>query len=47
MPLARLLARRGAGRAAKQIELLERRQRPAVEGSGEGVVAGVGDLGVV
>eukprot|EP00964_Phaeocystis_antarctica_P024588 scaffold13773_cov68-Phaeocystis_antarctica.AAC.4 len=38
--------RRDAGRDAKQIELLERRQRAAVERSGEGGAAGVGDLGL-
>eukprot|EP00964_Phaeocystis_antarctica_P090161 scaffold57657_cov63-Phaeocystis_antarctica.AAC.4 len=39
--------RRGAGRDAAQAEILERRQRAAVERSGEGGAAGVGDLGVV
>eukprot|EP00964_Phaeocystis_antarctica_P133114 scaffold97287_cov48-Phaeocystis_antarctica.AAC.2 len=38
--------RRGAGRDAGQIERLERRQRAAVERSGQGGAAGVGDLGV-
>ena len=37
--------RRGAGRDTKQVKLLERRQRAAVERSGEGGAAGVGDLG--
>ena len=37
--------RRGAGRAAVQIDRLERRQRPAVERSSEGGAAGVGDIG--
>eukprot|EP00964_Phaeocystis_antarctica_P030457 scaffold17209_cov68-Phaeocystis_antarctica.AAC.1 len=37
--------RRGAGRDAVQIERLERRQRAAVERSGESGAAGVGDLG--
>ena len=39
--------RRGAGRDAIQVELLERRQRAAVDRSGEGGAAGVGDLGAV
>ena len=38
---------RGTGRRARQIaEELERRQRAAVERSGEGGAAGIGDLGV-
>jgi hypothetical protein len=37
--------RRGAGRGAVQIEQLERRQPAAVERSGDGGAAGVGDLG--
>ena len=37
---------RVAGRDAVQMEPLERRQRAAVECSGEGGAAGVGDLGV-
>ena len=39
--------RRGAGRDAVHAEMLERWQRAAVERSGEGGAAGVGDLGVV
>eukprot|EP00964_Phaeocystis_antarctica_P085169 scaffold53745_cov66-Phaeocystis_antarctica.AAC.2 len=38
---------RGAGRDAVQVEPLEGRQLAAVERSGEGGAAGVGDLGVV
>eukprot|EP00964_Phaeocystis_antarctica_P108736 scaffold73267_cov67-Phaeocystis_antarctica.AAC.2 len=38
--------RRGAGRDAVQVEPIERWQRAAVERSGEGGAAGVGDLGV-
>eukprot|EP00964_Phaeocystis_antarctica_P106698 scaffold71515_cov63-Phaeocystis_antarctica.AAC.3 len=38
--------RYGAGRDASQVESLERRQRAAVERSGEGGAAGVGDVGV-
>eukprot|EP00964_Phaeocystis_antarctica_P157742 scaffold128061_cov72-Phaeocystis_antarctica.AAC.2 len=38
--------RRGAGRDVVQKEIPERRQRAAVERSGEGGAAGVGDLGV-
>eukprot|EP00964_Phaeocystis_antarctica_P146537 scaffold112850_cov66-Phaeocystis_antarctica.AAC.1 len=38
--------RRGAGRDAHQIDTLECRQRAAVERSGQGGAAGVGDLGV-
>ena len=37
--------RRSAGRDAAQEDQLERRQRAAVERSGEGGAAGVGDLG--
>ena len=37
---------RGARRDAPQLEVLERRQRAAVERSSEGGAAGVGDLGV-
>eukprot|EP00964_Phaeocystis_antarctica_P151163 scaffold118722_cov60-Phaeocystis_antarctica.AAC.3 len=37
--------RRGAGRGAVQLELLERRQRTAVERRSEGGAAGVGHLG--
>jgi hypothetical protein len=37
---------RGAGRRARDMEVLEHRQRAAVERSGEGGAAGVGDLGV-
>ena len=36
----------GAGRGALQTEDLKRRQRVAVKRGGEGVAAGVGDLGV-
>ena len=39
--------RRGAGRDAIQVEPLERRHRAAVERSGEGGAAGVGDLGAL
>ena len=38
------ISRRAAGRDAVQIELLERRQRAAVERSDKGGAAGVGDL---
>ena len=41
------VCRRVAGRDTLQIELLECRQRAAVERSGEGGAAGVGDLGAV
>ena len=37
--------RRGKGRDVVQIEALKRRQRTAVERSGDGGAAGVGDLG--
>eukprot|EP00964_Phaeocystis_antarctica_P026614 scaffold14992_cov69-Phaeocystis_antarctica.AAC.6 len=39
--------RRGAGRGVFKTEVLERRQRAAVERSGQGGAAGVGDLGAV
>eukprot|EP00964_Phaeocystis_antarctica_P103999 scaffold69192_cov72-Phaeocystis_antarctica.AAC.3 len=39
--------RRVAGRAAVKVHFLERRQNAAVERSGQGGAAGVGDLGVV
>eukprot|EP00964_Phaeocystis_antarctica_P062856 scaffold37703_cov61-Phaeocystis_antarctica.AAC.1 len=45
--LGELQIRGEVGSGASQIELLERRQRAAVERSGEGGAASVGDLGLV